>query len=68
MSIANKILFIIVYLVAQTLTVFAQNQAITEPELMYRKQLMYGINLNSTGLGGLNFKMGWQKTDLVMKR
>ena len=67
MSIANKILFIIVYLVAQTLTVFAQNQAITEPELMYRKQLMYGINLNSTGLGGLNFKMGWQKTDLVKK-
>jgi hypothetical protein len=41
---------------------FAQNEAILEPEMLYRKSFQYGGNLNSTGLGGINFKYGWQKT------
>jgi hypothetical protein len=40
----------------------AQNQAITESQLLYRKRIMAGMNLNSSGLGGINFKYGWQKT------
>jgi hypothetical protein len=41
----------------------AQNQAITESQLLYRKRILAGANLNTSGLGGLNFKFGWQKTD-----
>jgi hypothetical protein len=44
---------------------FAQNEAITEPQLMYRKRTQFGMNLNSTGLGGINFKYGWHKTGTV---
>jgi hypothetical protein len=40
----------------------AQNQAIEEPQLFYRKRVMIGGNLNSSGLGGINFKYGWHKT------
>lgn len=43
----------------------AQNQAIVEPQLMYRKQMQFGINLNSTGIGGLNYRLGWHKTDAI---
>jgi hypothetical protein len=41
---------------------FAQNEAITETQLLYRKRIQLGMNLNSSGLGGINFKYGWQKT------
>lgn len=44
---------------------YSQNVAITEPQLMYRKMLQYGLNLNSTGIGGLNFRYGWHKTDRI---
>jgi hypothetical protein len=44
------------------LDAIAQNQAITESQLLYRKRILAGMNLNSSGLGGLNFKYGWQKT------
>jgi hypothetical protein len=40
----------------------AQNQAIEEPQLFYRKRIQLGGNLNSSGLGGINFKYGWHKT------
>jgi hypothetical protein len=43
---------------------FAQNQAITESQLLYRKRILAGANINSSGLGGINFKFGWQKTAL----
>lgn len=42
----------------------AQNEAITESQLFYRKRITAGANLNSSGLGGLNYKYGWQKTAL----
>lgn len=45
--------------------VAAQNVAITEPQLFYRKQVQFGFNLNSTGIGGLVFRKGWHKTDAV---
>lgn len=45
--------------------VFAQNEAITEPQLLYRRRMQFGANLNSTGLGGINFKYGWHKTGKV---
>jgi hypothetical protein len=40
----------------------AQNIAITESQLLYRRRILAGMNLNSSGLGGINFKYGWQKT------
>ena len=43
----------------------AQNDLITEPTLMYRKRIQYGVHLNTAGLGGLNFKYLWQKTALI---
>jgi hypothetical protein len=43
----------------------AQNQAITEPQLFYRKSTQFGFNLNSTGLGGINFKHGWHRTGTI---
>lgn len=43
----------------------AQNEAITEPQLLYRKRIQFGMNLNSTGLGGINFKYGWHKTGRI---
>ncbi len=52
-------MFIAVGLVAQN------NQAITEAQLLYMKRLQWGMNLNSTGLGGINFKYGWHKTGTV---
>ena len=45
--------------------VLAQNEAITEPQLLYRKRTQWGMNLNSTGLGGINFKYGWHNTGTV---
>jgi len=41
----------------------AQNEAITESSLLYRKQVQFGFNLNSAELGGLNFRLGYHKTD-----
>ncbi len=59
-------LVVFALLVSSTLhQTYAQNQAITEPQLMYRKQIQYGANLNSTGIGGLNLKFGWHKTDRI---
>ena len=43
----------------------AQNEAITEPQLFYRKQSQFGFNLNSAGLGGINFRQGWHKTGRI---
>jgi hypothetical protein len=40
----------------------AQNQAITEAQLFYRNRITFGGNLNSSNLGGINFKYGWHKT------
>ena len=40
----------------------AQNDLITETSLLYRKRLSYGFHLNSSSLGGVNFKYQWQKT------
>jgi len=40
----------------------AQNQAITESQMFYRHRTQFGGHLNSSGLGGLNFKYGWHKT------
>lgn len=41
---------------------YAQNKAILEPELFYRNRIQFGANLNTSGLGGLNYKYGWHKT------
>lgn len=43
----------------------AQNDAIVESQLLYMKRTQFGMNLNSTGLGGINFKMGWHKTGRI---
>lgn len=43
----------------------AQNELITEPTLLYRKRHLYGINLNSAELGGLQYQFQWQKTALI---
>jgi hypothetical protein len=51
--------------VLMAFTALAQNDLITEPTLLYRKRLQYGFNLNSSTLGGLNFKYQWQKTALL---
>lgn len=41
---------------------FAQNQAITETQLFYRKRGQIGANINSSGLGGINYRYGWHNT------
>jgi len=61
----NHIIFVLIAGFAGITILHAQNQAILEPQLMYRKQLQFGINMNSTGIGGLNFRKGWHKTDQV---
>jgi hypothetical protein len=43
----------------------AQNEAITETQLFYRKRITFGANINSSELGGINFRYGWQKTGTV---
>jgi hypothetical protein len=43
-------------------SVFAQNEAITEPTLFYRKSILTGGNINSAGLFGGQFRYGWHKT------
>ena len=53
------------FLLLATFQVMAQNEAITEPQLQYMKRIQWGMNLNSTGLGGVNFKYGWHKTGRV---
>ncbi|MFN5921948.1 MAG: hypothetical protein ACK45I_11665 [Bacteroidota bacterium] len=40
----------------------AQNEAILTPTLLYKHSQQYGLHLNSSGLGGLNFRYGWHKT------
>jgi hypothetical protein len=52
-------------MVLATDTAMAQNDLITEPTLLYRKRILYGANLNSAELGGINFKYQWQKTHLL---
>lgn len=51
--------------VLMQLTAFAQNDLITETSLLYRKRIQYGAHLNSSSLGGINFKYQWQKTALI---
>jgi hypothetical protein len=48
-----------------SIRLIAQNEAIVEPQLQYLKRVQWGMNLNSTGLGGINFKYGWHKTGRV---
>jgi hypothetical protein len=55
-------IFLYVFFSLITVQVFGQNEAITEAQLFYRKRVQLGANLNSSGLGGINFKYGWQKT------
>ena len=58
-----KICFLLLLL--WDLSAVAQNEMITEPTLLYRKRLLYGFHLNSSSLGGFNFKYQWQKTATV---
>ncbi len=64
MQISNRSFFLCCILTLWGIHAVAQNEAITEPQLFYRKRVMIGANLNSSALGGLNFKYGWQKTGL----
>lgn len=52
----------IILFCVQATTAWGQNQAITEPQLFYTKRIQLGLNLNTSGLGGINFKYGWHKT------
>lgn len=56
---STKILLLVCVFVAE---LQAQNIAITEPQLLYRKSNQFGIGLNSFGLGGINYRYGWHKT------
>jgi len=58
-----KSLFLICLFISSE--VLAQNEAIIQPQLMYTSRFQWGGNLNSTGLGGINFKYGWHKTGTV---
>jgi hypothetical protein len=58
----SKILCVVLCLM--TCSVWAQNEAIMETQLFYKKRIQAGMNLNSSGLGGLNFKYGWHKTGM----
>lgn len=40
----------------------AQNVAITETQLMYYHDTHIGLNANSLGLGGIQFRKGWHQT------
>lgn len=61
----NNRTYLFLILLIFSLESFAQNEAITTPQLMYRKRIQWGMNLNSTGLGGVNFKYGWHKTGRI---
>lgn len=58
-------LIIFMLLLGDVQLVWAQNEAITEPTLFYRRRMQLGANINSAQLGGLNFKYGWHKTGTV---
>lgn len=45
-----------------SLTAKAQNAPITEPQLMYTKSNLVGIDLNSFKYGGIYYRAGWHKT------
>lgn len=57
-------LFWVAIVMFNTYVAMAQNQAITEPQMFYRHRTQFGGNINSSGLGGINFKFGWHKTGL----
>jgi hypothetical protein len=57
-----RFIFLFVLLSIVALSSMAQNQAITESQLFYKKRILFGGNLNSGRFGGINFKYGWQKT------
>lgn len=42
-----------------------QNDFISEPTLLLRHRHLFGLNLNTAELGGINFKYQWQKTALI---
>ncbi len=63
MMAASKWVFFIFTLT--TLQVFAQNDFIAEPTLLLRHRQLFGFNLNTAELGGINYKYQWQKTALV---
>lgn len=46
---------------------YAQNQAILETTLFYRTSHQFGLNLNSSGLGGLMYRRAWHKTDKIKR-
>jgi hypothetical protein len=58
-------LFIVFMILAGSASfALAQNEAITQPQLFYKKRITAGVNINSSGLGGINFRYGTQKTEL----
>jgi hypothetical protein len=64
MPILMKVPFYIIAICCLMLstTVFAQNEAITEPTRFYRKTIWTGGNANTAGLFGGQFRYGWHKT------
>ena len=60
MRVVAKLCVLVLWLVSES--ALAQNDLITETSLLYRKRLQYGFHLNSSSLGGFNFKYQWQKT------
>ncbi|MCU0422742.1 MAG: hypothetical protein MUC81_08005 [Bacteroidia bacterium] len=61
----KNFLSIILYLCASLPFAAKAQNDLEEPQLLYRKRIMYGANVNSAGLGGINFKFGKQKTALI---
>ena len=64
--IKHTILFAILSVIWQP-SLYAQNQAILETSLLYRTSHQFGLNLNSSGLGGLMYRRSWHKTDKVKR-
>ena len=63
MRVVAKLCVLVLLLVSES--ALAQNDLITETSLLYRKRLQYGFHLNSSSLGGFNFKYQWQKTSNI---
>lgn len=55
-------LFAFIALSAFHTSLRAQNEAITETQLLYMNDFNFGLNANTLGFGGAQFRYGWHKT------
>ncbi len=61
-KVLQKTITIHLFIMFLGINIYAQNAPITEAQMLYMNDYQFGVNANTHGLGGINFRYGWHKT------